>query len=426
MYEPKNIPEFQDGSQTQAAYDDLYSFDFREDESGEQEERLLQTEEYFQEFDNECRFRDKVQDRAVDLGYTGTTNEELITFLVHRCRQAEVGLSRQTITNWIRQSAPTGSGRENVYRLCFALSMNERETAEFFLKAFLERPFQFKSVRECIYYYCLKNGLSFTHANALIERVEQSPAQPSPFPDDNTAKIGQEVTSFRSEERLVRYLLENRSGFETRNQTAIREIEDLLDSCCKLAAREKPMLEEDVKRPNKTDAEKLTTDALLQVIYGYAERKTEVDASGMRRKAIPISISKSKFPKAIRENFPRRQQIENILKGKIQDSYDSIRKALIVLKFYSFYGQKCVQKYESHEMDPYEAEGDDTFDEFTDELNGCLYKCGFAQMYWRNPFDWMIGYCAFSGYPLVAFRDLIEWFYLKPAFADPDEEDEEA
>ena len=417
MYEPKNIPEFQDGSQTQAAYDDLYSFDFREDESGEQEERLLQTEEYFQELENDRRFQDKVQDRAVDLGYTGTTNEELITFLVQRCRQAEVGLSRQTITNWIKQNAPTGSGRENVYRLCFALSMNERETAEFFLKAFLERPFQFKSVRECVYYYCLKNGMSFTYANALIERVEQSPAQSSPFPDDNTAKIEQEVTSFRSEERLVRYLSENRSGFETRNQTAICEIKRLLEVCYKIATREKPLLEEDGKKVKNADA-------LLQVIYGYAERKTEIDASGMRCKAIPISISKSKFPKAIRENFPRRQQIENILKGKIQDSYDSIRKALIVLKFYSFYGQKCVKKYEAHMSDPYEAEGDDTFDEFTDELNGCLYKCGFAQMYWRNPFDWMIGYCAFSGHPLVVFRDLIEWFYLKPAFADPDEEDE--
>lgn len=34
------------------------------------------------------------------------------------------------------------------------------------------------------------------------------------------------------------------------------------------------------------------------------------------------------------------------------------------------------------------------------------------QHYWRNPYDWMFGHCAFQEEPLEALREIIEVFYL--------------
>ena len=47
-----------------------------------------------------------------------------------------------------------------------------------------------------------------------------------------------------------------------------------------------------------------------------------------------------------------------------------------------------------------------------EELQTVLAECGYVQLYWRNPFDWMIGYCAMSLNPLDTLRDLIEEYYL--------------
>ena len=139
------------------------------------------------------------------------------------------------------------------------------------------------------------------------------------------------------------------------------------------------------------------------MIYGYSARETVSDKSGKRKKLFATSISKSRFPKYIKSNFPQRQQLENILKGK--GTFDSIRKALVILEFYNFYGDALIK----HKSSP------DLFDEFTDELNLLLEECGYIQMYWRNPLDWMIGYCAYADNPLDEFRGLIEEFYLSEA-----------
>ena len=56
------------------------------------------------------------------------------------------------------------------------------------------------------------------------------------------------------------------------------------------------------------------------------------------------------------------------------------------------------------------------FDEFVDETNELLARCGYVQLYWRNPYDWMFGYCANAidsdEDPLDQFRMLIEELYL--------------
>ena len=113
------------------------------------------------------------------------------------------------------------------------------------------------------------------------------------------------------------------------------------------------------------------------------------------------SISKSNFPELIKRNWPQREQFAQILEKKTA-SYDVIRRALIMLTFYDFTANATVNHALEYGI----------FDEFVDEMNTVLSDCGYVQLYWRNPFDWMIGYCAISSNPLGTLRDLIEEYYL--------------
>jgi hypothetical protein len=154
-------------------------------------------------------------------------------------------------------------------------------------------------------------------------------------------------------------------------------------------------------------------DELLRIIYGYGARAEEND-----QKVHKQSISKSNFPDLIKRNWPQREQFQQILDKKTA-SYDTIRRALIMLGFYDFFANAMVKQKEAEQKKrktgtkitvPIVAEG--LFDEFETEMNTILSECGYVQLYWRNPFDWMIGYCAQAIDPLGQLRDLIDEYYL--------------
>ena len=67
--------------------------------------------------------------------------------------------------------------------------------------------------------------------------------------------------------------------------------------------------------------------------------------------------------------------------------------------------KKIMSIQEYRERDSEEIEKD--LDDFYIETSNTLAKCGFVQMYARNPFDWLILYCAKSTDPLDAFRELL-------------------
>ncbi len=376
---------FENGSKTQKMENNIYELDYDQDLPGI---------EIIENFDEISLFKNKVLKRAKVLGFTGETDSELVKFLSSCCKDSGAEISRQTISNWIKSGAPNGSAqsRENVYRLCFALKFDEQLTAEFFLKAYLEKPYNFKSVNECVYYFCLKNHLAFSEAARIIDEIKSAP---DPQPDataESTVEIRNTIYNITSEKKFKNYIIENKCVFGEESKTVKEELKKLIDSCMKTANEE--------SRIYGDGKEIKTIDSLLFIIYGYPARRTEA-----RKKIFNSSISKSRFPAYIKRNFPQRQQLENILKGK--GSFDSIRKALVILDFYSFFGSALINKKKHPDFDD-----SDLFDDFISELNVLLETCGYIQMYWLNPFDWMIGYCAFSDNPIYEFRDLIEELYL--------------
>ena len=228
-----------------------------------------------------------------------------------------------------------------------------------------------------------------------MAKIEMIPYVKNSDAEDNTEQIGDDISSKTTEEDFIKYIIDNRSKFDSKNynKTATKKINELVEDCkkCakKLESKSTKQKEEDIKIEN--------IDELLTVITGYYARETK-NGKNLYKK----SISQSKLPKKIRENFPQREQFKQIEAGKA--SFDTIRKALIMLKFYSFFASAVLER------DKQASQG--LFDEFVTESNAVLAECGYVQLYWQNPYDWIFGYCACADNPLDEFLDIIDVFYL--------------
>ncbi len=328
-------------------------------------------------------------------GFKGEESDAdgLAKFVFERGNERNVTLSSlNTLKNWLKKAPPSGSqqGRENVYALCFALGLDASKTEEFFLKAYLERPFNYKNINEAVYFFCLKNKLPYSKAKEMIQKIEVEPHVKSIDAEQeiNTVEVGLAISEMSNEKDLIKYLVENRSAFAKQNQTATTKIIKLYEKCKELANK-------DLERLH-IEGEIKNIDDLLEVITGYNARATYEG-----KKVYKTSISKSKLPAAVRKNFPQREQFKQIEKGTA--SFDVIRKFLIMLKFYHFFASVPTEELEKNSF----------FREFVDETNEMLEKCGYVQLYLHNPYDAVFAYCAYgAANPLDEFKNVIDEFYL--------------
>ena len=382
------MAEFNNNRATQLAENSFADFEFDyEDVPGK---------EYIQSLNVVTTFYDYTYIYAQKNGFQeDKSNADALAKFVMKLGEERKALlsSPNTVKNWLKKSPPAANqaGRENVYILCFALGLNAKETKEFFLKAYLERPFNYKNIHEAVYFLCMNNGLTYADAQKMIKTIESAPEVKNADAENITEQIGYAISQMTIGDDLVNYLISNRSGFTVQSQTATNKIKELIEECKVLAKKEYKLL-------HNGDISVENVDELLTVITGYYARET---ING--EKLYKQSISKSKLPERIRKNFPQREQFKQIDEGTA--SFDTIRKVLIILKFYSFFADALVHKAEDLE--------NGLFYEFVDETNELLAECGYVQLYWRNPYDWLFGYCAYGATnPLDEFKNVIDVFYL--------------
>lgn len=394
-----------DNKATEYVYGRLFGYNFEED--------YIPGKEDMEKLNVVTNFAEYVYSHALRCGYVGdsTDTAQIATFVAALCADTGVELgsgTKKTIERWLKSGLPANdaNGRENVYRLCFALKMNGYQTVEFFLKAYMERPFNYKNIHEAVYFFCMNNSLTYKDAVRIISKVESSDKVENAYADNVTEQIGAYIATLQDEDALVKYLVENRSGFQTHNQTATEKIRQLVDSCMLVAPKEyEAVYDSEVTVKNEDD--------LLQVIYGYAARAKEENQNVHKK-----SISKSNFPDLVKRNWPQREQLQQILQ-KGTASYDVIRRTLIMLVFYDFFASAVVAQKEAERQHKLTGKAissptveNGLFDEFETEANTILSECGYVQLYWRNPYDWMIGYCAQALDPIGQLRNLVEEYYL--------------
>ena len=362
---------------------------------------VMPSVEYIIEMGKNSPFLRKLFARMAECGYQGKRQNTTAAFcfLKDLCDEAGVNISRQTLSNWLKEGkvAHNTTARENVYKLCFALKMNAQQTEEFFLKGYLARPFNYKSLYETVCYFCLYHHEQYRYAD--VERIksiiESTPPVSGTEPPEFTVMIRSSLKACNTESDLIEYWRQQSTSFGMTKYTAKSEVESLLKRCYEVVPKDQKRR---VKKPSD----------LLEIIFNYRARREE---NGERK--YRISIAKSNLPDCVKQNFPDPQKIWKILSdlenNTDKSTDDMLRKAIIVLNFYAFFADydrrtKEPKKYGQPHMRPFEA--------FTEQMNLCLERCGYVRLYWQNPFDWMFGYCAKQRYPLIALKEIIKVSYL--------------
>lgn len=112
------------------------------------------------------------------------------------------------------------------------------------------------------------------------------------------------------------------------------------------------------------------------------------------------------IPYIVKNNFPSKKVMSDILdesKISVSQSYDSIRKVIILLDFYIFW--VCVK---IGITDVSNLDNDDLYSLYCDEANEQLHQCGYEDLYAGNPYDWIFLCASKSNDPLEYFRACVE------------------
>lgn len=385
-------------------------------------------------------------------GYCGAVDgeesiHEKIKFVQNRYQSIDPSDSlanNTTVSDWfhgIHSPNDNANSRKNMYKLCFALHLTAEEVNIFFQTVYLQRAFYCRDLQEAVYYYSFLHQYPYDQANKLYEKINQilSKTPVKEIPSSYTLSLKSDLEKKKTEEELVAYFIEHQKNFLqynssnnskealSNNQTARNKIQSLIEQLCG-TEKDKAILQmvngaSYLGNPNTNPKE-----------YGYAIQeyllyndsfealrgKTRKPASSIslllylisgfdcieERKQNPnFSIAKnSRFHKAIRCNFPSKWSFSNILDEKPSHvSDDKVRKALILLEFYTFWVKERLSR------NSYPLPRRKLFQIFVDELNQTLYDCGFNELYCKNFYDFLFLYASFSEErePLDIFRDII-------------------
>lgn len=380
------------GDMTKSCLDDIINGDYRFIDENEN-----YTKEYLLEY-NFKTFGEGLTEFLVNNGFSGDTDsaDEKTLYIKNKCCEKNIALNSSVVKKWFIDKRPVSSerSREAVYRLCFVLGLTAEETSDFFIKVYYECPFNFRIYNELIYYYCLNNGKSYADALDLTEKakklLENSVQNETIY--EFTTGIGTDVKNIHTDTELLDFISKNSAEFYTGNITSYRYASELIDECTELASKSCEN-KEDIR--HKT-GRKGNIDLFIYVLFG------EDILSYKKNK----SFSKAaEFPELIKDNFPLKMNLSKI-KNNQPVSYEIMRKALIMLSFYSFYENL----FQSNDNTFCVLEED--FAQFVCETNDLLYSCGYPTLYVRNPYDWLFMHCGYCEYPLEEFKNAVTRYFL--------------
>lgn len=380
-------------------------------------------------------FGDALTEFIVEHGYTGQASDvdAKAQFLRDRFKAAGIKLPRD-FKEWF---VPVKKlDRDTLYQVCFAFGLTVSETEDFFRRIYCARAFDCHTVKEAIYYYCLKNNRSYAEANQIIEQIPKL-QKVKTLPEGDavlyTQTIVHQLDEISDPEMLIEYITSNIDSFGYNNVTAIKDIQKLwkdivkeqglvdedskmLDEWKGMYRYDKSKLDEEVKerwdefsedmntRVTK-EADKTTWNILSQML-GLPNNKEKEYSNEHNRSLLSVFDKNKLMPLKAAYCFPNRQNIEKILRGEIIADYEAMRKLLILLKFYSFWADK-EKTYLNASDDETALKRHPMSERCLYEIDDHLAKAGYPVLYAGNPYDWIFMWSLNSYSPLEAFRTYI-------------------
>ena len=211
---------------------------------------------------------------AKKLDLDSTDRKTLVQALNEACGKTGVDLSEiasdNTFRNWFDKGTSRKKGdpsrRLSMFALAFALRLSVNETKDLFHKIFLDRAFNYRSEKEVIYYFCLKNNKSWADAKRMIAEVENMTVDTSDH-TQLTNVIINNIDVMSDEKVLLAYIRENGHNFEKNSLNAKKLFEFYLSKAKSITANEiifdKKIHENNGKNRSKNKSEKSLKDKKL-------------------------------------------------------------------------------------------------------------------------------------------------------------------
>lgn len=333
--------------------------------------------------------------------------------------------------------------RETSFKICFAFGLNIEETNDFFRRIQFERGFDCHSINEAVYYFCMKNGLSYTEAQEIIECIPVS-KKAKTIPNREvlyTETIIEYINSIDDKEKLIEYIKENISDFQYNNATAIKSIQELWNEISKadgLAVQEGLIIDrtqnrfEDKRKKSVNDTRSTEviaaeirqqeqevkpddfviagTNASTWIIFSQIiglDNYQENEYATKHDRSLKSVLSENKLmPLKADYCFPNRQNIDKLIRGDLVGDDEIIRKMLIFLVFYNYWAKLIISKNEAlYQAEPLDAE------RCLCIINARLMEAGYPELYAGNPYDWMFMWALKDENPLEDFR-----YYMREVF----------
>ena len=362
-------------------------------------------------------------------GYTGSSEdvEEKTAYLVLKLAAIHVKITEITVRDWFsgkRRPSLDSISRKLVYEICFALGASFELVQEFFRQVYFSRSFNCHTIKEAVYYYCLHQNHSYDHALELYETIKAMPETAKFEASDPvyTDQIRNALDNCHSDEEFLAYFSRNKSIFDRWNQKAlfyieefIRQIRGTKEDIGRIEAFGKVGTIPDAKTLATPPASGLITQEFFMQARHFGRKwtyaKQNVTSIDFMLEFIIDPIEpvnkKAKLPDIVKLNFPSKKTFSKILnrsQSEISTSYDSIRKCLILLKFYHFWVTLELMMDSGNAAENPQSDYADYFDDFCEEMAQLLEECGYEELYERNPYDWIFLWASTTEHPLESFR----------------------
>lgn len=374
-------------------------------------------------------------------GYTGDQDsvEDKSQYLFKKLKETGSKTGIKTIRSWFegtRRPKVEHSSRQKIYEICFALSLSIDDVKWLFHHVYFDRCFNFHNIEEAVYYFCLKFKLSYTKAQNLIEEIKTKKNENMEDVEigvNYTQFIEDQIKNMESEEELVAFLATEKNNFDEWNHSAYQIILELYEKIMgtqeskelvkKLREKARKAIKKDSYNKDRLDMWDTSSFGLLMkelvwdAEYSPTEEKAwehlndemtgEIFSNSFLLKKMWIqptnSFKKSNISPIVSNNFPSAKVMSNVLDdikiGRLE-SYDSIRKVLIMLHFYTFWCSKKIDGDVQHGSQI-------LYEIYKDEAECCLVDAGYEGLYPGNPYDWIFLYCAKQDSPLDVFRGMM-------------------
>ncbi|MCD8049371.1 MAG: hypothetical protein LUG52_07200 [Clostridia bacterium] len=343
-------------------------------------------------------------------GYSGDLNDvpAKVQFLREKFKAANVKQPRD-FKEWFIPKKQFS--RDTAFSICFAFGLNIDGTKDFFLRVQFERAFNCHTVKESVYYFCLKNALSYSEAQEIIaqfpaqKRAKKIPGRDALY----TKTIIEYIDSIDDKEKLICYIKDNIEDFQYNNVTAGEYIRELWEDISKkggLAEKEGTILDRTHNQDQEQDQENYviaganaSTWRIFAQILGMTNYMEKEYAAKYDRSLTTVLSDNKLLPLKAAYCFPSRQSIDKILRGETVGDNEIIRKMLIFLTFYKYWAKIITDKNDAF----YEARKSDSV-RCLDTINNRLLDAGYPELYAGNAYDWIFMWSLNDDQPLAAFR----------------------